>query len=93
MSALIAFAGMIGCGVLQKQNGNLWSRWGCYLVTGTGSICGCLIWTLLPSNIAGRTRKSVISVLVFFGYCAGNSLGAQVVRLSDFTPRPTPLRS
>lgn len=41
------------------------------------------MWTLLPSNVAGRTKKSVTSTLLLVAYCAGNCIGAQVFRSKD----------
>lgn len=51
-----------------------------------GDVCADhmqVIWTLVPSNIAGRTKKSVASTVLFIAYCAGNSIGAQVFRAKD----------
>lgn len=42
-----------------------------------------VIWTFIPSNIAGRTKKTVISTVVFVAYCVGNAIGAQMMRASD----------
>ncbi|KAL8279431.1 hypothetical protein RQP46_008243 [Phenoliferia psychrophenolica] len=32
-----------------------------------------LAWSLIPSNIVGRTKKSAVSAVVFICYCAGNA--------------------
>lgn len=42
-----------------------------------------VMWTLLPSNVAGRTKKSVTSTLLLVAYCAGNCIGAQVFQAKD----------
>ncbi len=42
-----------------------------------------VIWTLVPSNVAGRTKKSVTSTVLFIAYCVGNSVGAQVFQAKD----------
>ena len=42
-----------------------------------------VIWTFLPSNVAGRTKKSVTATLLFVGYCVGNAVGAQVMQAKD----------
>ena len=42
-----------------------------------------VIWTFLPSNVAGRTKKSVTATLLFIGYCVGNAVGAQVMQAKD----------
>ncbi|RAH64131.1 uncharacterized protein BO66DRAFT_444296 [Aspergillus aculeatinus CBS 121060] len=35
-----------------------------------------VIWTLLPSNVAGRTKKSSTGTVLFIAYCRGNCIGA-----------------
>ena len=47
-------------------------------MTVTGNLPGLMIWTMLPSNVAGRTKKSVCSTTLFVAYCTGNSIGAQL---------------
>lgn len=42
-----------------------------------------MIWTFLPSNVAGRTKKTVTSTVVFIAYCIGNAIGAQMFVPSD----------
>jgi hypothetical protein len=48
-----------------------------------------VIWTFLPSNVAGRTKKSVTASLLFIAYCVGNAVGAQVMQDKD-APRYIP---
>lgn len=38
---------------------------------------------MLPSNVAGRTKKSITATGLFIGYCAGNATGAQLFREKD----------
>lgn len=45
--------------------------------------CSAVMWTLLPSNVAGRTKKSVTSTILLIAYCAGNCIGAQVFQDKD----------
>lgn len=54
-------------------------------VNGTvaNSEYGTVMWTLLPSNVAGRTKKSVTSTILLVGYCTGNCIGAQVFQAKD----------
>ncbi|EHK22945.1 uncharacterized protein TRIVIDRAFT_150101 [Trichoderma virens Gv29-8] len=87
-STIPPFAGMLALALLPKE-GMLWTRWGLYLMTATGRLPGLLIWTLLPSNIAGRTKKSVTSAVIFIAYCTGNAIGAQVFR-AEWAPRYIP---
>lgn len=45
--------------------------------------CVAVIWTFLPSNVAGRTKKTVTSTVLFVAYCVGNAVGAQMFVASD----------
>lgn len=42
-----------------------------------------VIWTLLPSNIAGKTKKTVTASVLFIAFCVGNSIGTQIMRPQD----------
>lgn len=42
-----------------------------------------MIWTFLPSNVAGRTKKTVTATVLFVSYCVGNAVGAQMFVASD----------
>lgn len=42
-----------------------------------------VIWTFLPSNVAGRTKKTVTATILFIAYCIGNAVGAQMFVASD----------
>ncbi|KAL7935687.1 major facilitator superfamily domain-containing protein [Trichoderma chlorosporum] len=88
VSTIPAFIGMLALGLLPKE-GMLWTRWGLYLMTATGRLPGLLMSTLLPSNIAGRTKKSVISIVMYVGYCVGSATGAQTFR-AEWAPRYIP---
>lgn len=43
----------------------------------------------IPSNLAGRTKRTVVSSITFIGYCTGNMVGSQVFKAKD-APRYTP---
>ena len=43
----------------------------------------------VPSNIAGRTKKTIISSATFVGYCVGNMCGSQIFKSKD-APRYVP---
>lgn len=52
-------------------------------LTAANDECSAVMWTLLPSNVAGRTKKSVTSTILLIAYCAGNTIGAQVFQDKD----------
>ncbi|KAK1460520.1 hypothetical protein CCUS01_08867 [Colletotrichum cuscutae] len=68
-SLVPAFSGMMALALLPTDFMK-WTRWE-------------LIWTFLPSNVAGRTKKTVTSTVLFVAYCVGNAVGAQMFVASD----------
>ncbi|KAF4464782.1 major facilitator superfamily transporter [Fusarium albosuccineum] len=48
-----------------------------------GHVHPAVIWTFLPSNVAGRTKKTVTATILFIAYCVGNAVGAQMFVASD----------
>jgi MFS transporter, ACS family, allantoate permease len=48
-----------------------------------------LIHAPVPSNVAGRTKKTIISSATFVGYCVGNMCGSQIFKSKD-APRYIP---
>ena len=84
-----AFIGMLCISLLPKTPDYLWIKYGCYLMTVTGTLPGLIVFTMLPSNVAGRTKKSAVGTALFIGYCAGNSAGSQIFQsrwAPDYTP-------
>jgi hypothetical protein len=88
ISTVPGFVGMLALGLLPKE-GMLWTRWGLYMMTATGRLTGLLLWTLLPSNVAGRTKKSVVGSVMFIAYCVGGAIGVQTFR-AEWAPRYIP---
>ncbi|KAL5048092.1 hypothetical protein BDW71DRAFT_213841 [Aspergillus fruticulosus] len=83
MGSLVpAFIGMITLSQLPTDSMQ-WTRWGMYIMQVFGTLPGLMIWTFLPSNVAGRTKKTVISTILFIAYCVGNAVGAQMMVPSD----------
>lgn len=54
-----------------------------YLITVPYVLALFLAWTLIPSNIAGRTKKTIVSSCTFLGYCVGNMAGSQIFKDAD----------
>jgi hypothetical protein len=40
-------------------------------------------WQMIPSNVAGKTKRTVVSSATFVSYCVGNIVGTQVFRAND----------
>ncbi|KAF5597496.1 major facilitator superfamily transporter [Fusarium subglutinans] len=81
-SLIPAFSGMMALAFL-PQDSMKWTRWGMYILQVFGSLPGLMIWTFLPSNVAGRTKKTVTATTIFVAYCVGNAVGAQMFVASD----------
>jgi len=71
------------------RNGTLTSSPTTDLLTVPFVLATFLAWTLIPSNVAGRTKKTLISSCTFLGYCVGNMTGSQIFKTKD-APRYVP---
>ncbi|KAI8941621.1 hypothetical protein NX059_002834 [Plenodomus lindquistii] len=81
-SLIPAFVGMLALSLLPTDTMK-WTRWGMYILQVFGTLPGLMIWTFLPSNVAGRTKKTVTATVIFVSYCVGNAVGAQMFVASD----------
>lgn len=82
-SALPPFVGLLTMALLPSTPALKWTKWGMYLLTVPFVLSLFLAWTLIPSNVAGRTKKTIISSATFLGYCVGNMCGSQIFRTAD----------
>lgn len=57
-------------------------------MTVTAVIGLFMAWTLIPSNVAGRTKRTVTSSFTFVGYCVGNIVGSQIFNYKDAVSTP-----
>ncbi|KKY14753.1 putative major facilitator superfamily transporter [Phaeomoniella chlamydospora] len=81
--------GFLGMSLLPDSAEMKWTKWGMYLMTVPFVLSLFLAWTLIPSNVAGRTKKTIISSATFLGYCVGNMCGSQIFKSKD-APRYIP---
>lgn len=88
-SVLPPFAGFMGISLLDNDPAIKWTKWGCYFMTVPFVLGLFLAWTLIPSNTAGRTKRTVTSSFSFVGYCVGNMVGSQIFDDKD-APKYTP---
>jgi ACS family allantoate permease-like MFS transporter len=87
-SVVPPLAGFLGMSLLPNDPEHKWTKWGCYFITVPYTIALFLAWTLIPSNTAGRTKRTLTSSFTFVGYCVGNMVGSQIF-LSKDAPRYT----
>lgn len=83
------FIGLLALSFLPNTPEYKWTKWGLYLMTVPYVLSLFLGWTLIPSNVAGRTKKTIISSATFLGYCVGNMCGSQIFKSKD-APRYVP---
>ncbi|WWD18290.1 hypothetical protein CI109_102740 [Kwoniella shandongensis] len=60
-----------------------WQLWACFSFNGVVACPTFLIWSIMPLNCAGRTKKSFFSASAFISYCVGNMIGSQTMRPND----------
>ncbi|KAK0099519.1 hypothetical protein ONS95_000248 [Cadophora gregata] len=83
LSTLPPFIGLLSLSLLPSSPSLKWTKWGLYFMTVPTVLSLFLAWTLIPSNISGRTKKTIISSSTFLGYCVGNMCGSQIFRTED----------
>ncbi|KAI0880641.1 MFS general substrate transporter [Annulohypoxylon maeteangense] len=66
-----------------------WTKWTGFFITVPCVVALFLAWTLIPSNVAGRTKRTLTSSFTFVGYCVGNMVGSQIFKAKD-APRYIP---
>lgn len=54
-----------------------------YFISVTSVVALFLAWTLIPSNVAGRTKRTLTSSFSFVAYCVGNMVGSQIFAAKD----------
>ncbi|CAJ2502982.1 Uu.00g103760.m01.CDS01 [Anthostomella pinea] len=88
-SVVPPFIGFIMISLLPNEPQYKWTKWGGYVMTVTYVVALFLAWTLIPSNVAGRTKRTLTSSFTFVGYCVGNTVGSQIFNAKD-APRYIP---
>ncbi|KAI0007421.1 MFS general substrate transporter [Xylariaceae sp. FL0662B] len=88
-SVIPPFVGFIVMATLPNEPQYKWTKWGGYFMTVTFVVALFLAWTLIPSNVAGRTKRTLTSSFTFVGYCVGNMVGSQIFNAKD-APRYVP---
>lgn len=82
-SVVTPFIGLIALSMIPNSPATKWTKWGLYLITVPYVLALFLAWTLIPSNVAGRTKKTIVSSCTFMGYCVGNMAGSQIFKDAD----------
>ncbi|KAH7027324.1 major facilitator superfamily transporter [Microdochium trichocladiopsis] len=88
-SCFPSLAGFLGMSLLPNDPAIKWQKWACFYITVPFVLTTFLAWTLIPSNVAGRTKRTLTSSFTFVGYCVGNMAGSQIYMEKD-APRYIP---
>ncbi|WVR08946.1 hypothetical protein IAU60_006005 [Kwoniella sp. DSM 27419] len=83
VSTVFPFIGLMMIALLPSDISYRWIKWGGYLMTVTFVIPLFSAWSLISSNTAGRTKRSIMSSMCFIAYCTGNISGSQVMKPKD----------
>ncbi|WRT69230.1 uncharacterized protein IL334_006214 [Kwoniella shivajii] len=83
LSTVFPFVGLLVIALLPSDISYRWVKWGGYLMSVTFVIPLFSAWSLISSNTAGRTKRSIISSMCFIAYCTGNISGSQVMKAKD----------
>ncbi|KAL3457170.1 MFS general substrate transporter [Aspergillus heterothallicus] len=89
VSCILPCVGMLVMSLLPNTADHKWVKWGMFDMTVVFSLALFLGWSLITSNVAGKTKRTVVSALTLISYCVGNMIGAQVFRTKD-APRYIP---
>ena len=87
-SVVPPFVGFIMMALLPNEPQYKLVKWGGYFITVPFVIALFLAWTLIPSNTAGRTKRTLTSSFTFVGYCVGNMTGSQIFKAQDAVKAP-----
>jgi hypothetical protein len=58
-SLVPGLVGLVVMGILDESRKNLWIKWGMFFMSCTANVVGLMLWTFVPSNVAGRTKKTM----------------------------------
>ncbi|KAI0376190.1 MFS general substrate transporter [Hypomontagnella monticulosa] len=89
VSVIPPVAGFMMMATLPNEPQYKWIKWAGYFITVPYVVSLFLAWTLIPSNVAGRTKRTLTSSFTFVGYCVGNMVGSQIFTAKD-APRYIP---
>ncbi|KAI0181020.1 MFS general substrate transporter [Hypoxylon sp. FL1284] len=88
-SNIAPVVGFLLIAILPNEPRYKWTKWGAAFMTAPFVIGTFLAWSIIPSNIGGRTKRTFITAFSFLGYCSGNMVGSQIFLAKD-APRYVP---
>ncbi|KAK0184004.1 major facilitator superfamily domain-containing protein [Armillaria mellea] len=89
IATIPAIVGFLGIALIETRESTKWTKWGMYCVIMPALLSPILGWTLIPSNVPGRTKRTVTSSFTFICACVGGMCGSQIFQSKD-APTYTP---
>ncbi|KAI1213341.1 MFS general substrate transporter [Annulohypoxylon truncatum] len=89
LSNITPIVGFLLVTILPNDPQYKWTKWAGYFITSPFITATFFAWSLVPSNVAGRTKRTLCTTITFVGYCVGNMTGTQIFRAKD-APRYVP---
>ncbi|KAK0504523.1 MFS general substrate transporter [Armillaria luteobubalina] len=83
LGTIPGFIGVLGLSLIETTESTKWTKWGMYFMVTPFVLGLFLAWSLIPSNVPGRTKRTITSSFTFIGYCAGNMCGSQIFKSSE----------
>ncbi|SJL08084.1 uncharacterized protein ARMOST_11446 [Armillaria ostoyae] len=84
-----SFIGFLEMALIETSASTKWTKWGMYYMTVPFFLSLNLGLSLIPSNLPGRTKRTVTSSFTFVCFCIGNMCGSQIFNTKD-APTYTP---
>ncbi|OTB08317.1 hypothetical protein M426DRAFT_263587 [Hypoxylon sp. CI-4A] len=82
-SLIPAIIGLLIMALLPNEPQHKWTKYIGLLLLCPSIIAVFFAWSLVPSNTAGRTKRTFVSTTTFVSYCVGNMVGTQVFQDKD----------
>ncbi|ODO07714.1 hypothetical protein I350_03288 [Cryptococcus amylolentus CBS 6273] len=82
-SMIAGCAGLLVAALLPSEQEYRWKRWGGLLTMSIYSTATFMGWSMLPSNVAGNTKRSTASAMSFVAYAVANACGSQLYKDKD----------
>ncbi|PBK84110.1 MFS general substrate transporter [Armillaria gallica] len=89
IATIPGIVGFLGVALIETRDSTKWTKWGMYCVIMPAVLSPILGWTLIPSNVPGRTKRTVTSSFTFVCACVGSMCGSQIFKSKD-APTYTP---
>ncbi|KAH8885258.1 MFS general substrate transporter [Thozetella sp. PMI_491] len=78
--SLFGISLMAGLAMNDPLNARIGQLFGYYIMIGSGAVSLIMILSVVATNTAGHTKKTVVNSVVLIGYCIGFLIGPQTFR-------------